>query len=95
MELEKFISKIISGIENSINKSNKTSNKEEELTKSEINFDLFVDTRKNIIIVQDAKTIKESKASLNRIKFSVKYSPKQLSLTEILNKVEKEDDKKS
>jgi len=92
MDLEQFIYKLISGIENATKKINKTYKKDEELSKSDINFDLFIDIKDGKIVVQNYKMIKETKSNLNKIKFSIKYNQKQPDISSILERIEREQD---
>ncbi len=88
MELNYFVYKIISDIEGSLDRINKNSNKDEGVIKSDINFDLYVEPKKDRILVCDAKTIKNTKATLNKIKFTIKYSAK--TMAQILDKLQKD-----
>ena len=90
MDIENFIKKIISGIENALDTANKEMKGDEKLIKSDINFDLFIEPKKDKIMVNDAKTIKEAKSILNRIKFTIKYSAKVATMAEILDQIEKD-----
>jgi hypothetical protein len=81
MKLENFIKKIISDIEKSSKKINKNI--------TEINFDIFVDIKNKNILVQDYKSIKDSKKNLNKIKFSLKNIKDELSIEQIFDEVDK------
>ena len=88
MDIENFIYKTVSGIENGLSKANKKMGKE-EVIKSDINFDLFVEPKKDKIIVHDSKTIKENKATLNRIRFTIQFTTKHQTMAEILSEINK------
>jgi hypothetical protein len=82
MKLENFIRNAVTNIEKSANKTNKDI--------SDISFELFVDIKGSEIFVQDAKTIKESKKNLNKIKVSLKTINQNIGIEKLFNDIDKE-----
>lgn len=88
MELKNFIYKTISSIEFATDRVNKKFSLDEDVVRSDINFDIIVDIKDDKIFVVNFEN-KKGKDSLNRVKFSIKYNPKVSSLFDIAEEAEK------